>query len=574
MCVDFRRLNEITKDIEYPLPSIDVLLDCLGGSKIWTSLDLSTGYHQVRMEPESIPMTSFKTQLGQYSFQVMPFGLKTAPATFQRLMNKVLEPHKNDFVLAYLDDILVHSKSLSDHLRDLDEVLRRLAENDLRLNPKKCFWGKNELEYLGHVLNAEGIKPSESKCKAVKEWPTPTCVRDVQSFTGFTNYYRRYIKDYSKIAIPLYELTRKGVQFKWTAECTIAFQKLKQALCTAPVLLLPKTGTDAEFVVSTDASKYAIGAVLLQKDDASNLRPCAFFAKTLSKAQTSYSTYEQELLAVCCALHEWSRWIDGSKKITVVTDHATLRHLPKRQNPKDSIPKRYTTWFDTFNYFGDSLEIVYRKGTQNEADALSRRPDLKYYLNQYDENTFEQDLESTLEFLGGMYHLQDNASILTQVREGYKTEHQNYHQHPINTCVPAQASYRLPHHSVTPRRFIGMNRRNAVDLNFSNLKFFGCYIAGSAVPAAVPYRTGTRYLLPTSPGARAAPFAWHEGGYEYCTAYSYSYKPRAHTRSKSQLLRAGLLQVLAQRGPTAVPVRKQILVRARETRTHASEIWI
>ena len=211
MCVDYRRLNEITKDIEYPLPSIDVLLDQLGNSKIWTSLDLSTGYHQVRMERESIPKTSFKTQLGQFQFEVMPFGLKCAPATFQRLMNKILEPHKNNFVLVYLDDILICSRTLSEHLEHLDFVLAKLAENQLRLNPDKCFWGKSELEYLGHVVNAQGIKPSQSKIKAVLDWRIPTCVREVQSFTGFVNYYRRYIKNFSKTAVPLYNLCKKKV---------------------------------------------------------------------------------------------------------------------------------------------------------------------------------------------------------------------------------------------------------------------------------------------------------------------------------------------------------------------------
>ena len=415
MCVDYRRLNQITKNIEYPLPSIDVLLDCVSGAKVWTALDLATGYHQLRMEKSSEKYTSFKTQYGLWEFSVLPFGLKTAPASFQRLMNHILKPHRNPFLIVYLDDILIFSNNPEDHINHLEYVFDIMEKNYLHLRIDKCLFARKELEYLGHIVGQNGIHPSDRKITAVKEWPVPKSVKEIQSFCGFTNYYRRYIKDYSKIAVPLYELTRKNVKFEWTARCNSAFHTLKRALCTAPVLMSPHTGSNAEFTVITDASKYAIGAVLLQKDLNDQLRPIAYYAKALSAAQTQYPTYDQELLAICCALSEWRTYLEGCKHINVITDHATLRHIPTQ----NKMERRHVKWCTTFSDYMGYLDIYYRKGEQNQADALSRRPDLNYLINQYEQVTFEKDLEDFHEFLNGITHLQGDSTLLEEIQTSY-----------------------------------------------------------------------------------------------------------------------------------------------------------
>ena len=343
LCVDYRGLNRHTHRVEFPLTYIDTLLDQLTGSSVYTALDLAQGYHQVRVKEDDIYKTAFKTQYGLFDFLVMPFGLSSAPSTFQRLMNHVLKPEQNTFILVYLDDVLIFSKSHEEHLKHLDIVLALLAENQLTLKLSKCHIGKQQLDYLGHVISAKGMKPSPKKISAVTEWPIPQNVTQLQQFLGFCNFYRRYIPHYSNIAYPLYKLTRKTVEWKWTQKEHAAFMKMKQAMTTTPILQRPRCGSEAEFVISTDASKYGLGGVLLQKDSEGNLRPCAYFAKSSSTPQQNYSTYDQELLGVVAAMSEWRVYLEGAKSIIVITDHATLRHLPTTNDASKlaKTPRRY-----------------------------------------------------------------------------------------------------------------------------------------------------------------------------------------------------------------------------------------
>jgi hypothetical protein len=241
MCVDYRQLNKYTKKVNFPIPHADMLLDMLSGAAVYTALDLALGYHQLRIKPEDTHKTSMNTQFGQWEFLVLPFGLSSAPSSFQRLMNHILKPHVNTFVLVYLDDVLIFSKSTHEHLTHLDTVLQLLEDNDIRLRLQKCWFARKELEYLGHMVSGSGIRPSDSKIKAVTEWPVPHNVQQIQSFLGFCNFYRRYVKDYSKIANPLYAVTHKNAKFQWTDTQSTAFQQLKRALCTAPVLMCPTT---------------------------------------------------------------------------------------------------------------------------------------------------------------------------------------------------------------------------------------------------------------------------------------------------------------------------------------------
>ena len=348
-------------------------------------------------------------------------------------MTHILKPHENNFLLVYLDDVVIFSNSLEEHLQHIDHVLTLLEKHDIRLRLAKCWFGKSQLEYLGHTVSELGLQPSPNKIKAVSEWPRPKSVQQVQQFLGFCNFYRRYVRRYSHIAAPLYKLTEKKSQakpFQWKQEHQSAFHMLKAALCSAPVLRNPKCGKDAEFIIATDASKYAIGAVLLQKDDEGDIHPCAFYTKVLQSNQTHYPTYQQELLGIVCAVQTWRCYIEGSKKITCITDHATLRHLTDTKNLTALTQRRFNLWADILQPYiatnpdtnEQCLEIVYRKGSDNDADALSRRPDLHYAAAKCDEFVNETDLEVANEFFSGMCHLQLDSQLLHKIKSGYLTD--------------------------------------------------------------------------------------------------------------------------------------------------------
>ena len=425
----YRALNKYTKRVEFPLPNIDTILDTLGGSKIFTALDLAQGCHQIRVEEKDVHKTAFKTQFGLFEFTVLPFGLTAAPSTFQRLMNHGIKPHEKDCVICYLDDILIHSKSVDEHLRHLDEILHILSENNPKLRLEKCDFAMNALDYgLGHTISGQGIQPSESKIRAVRDWPIPKNVKDVQSFLGFCNFYQRYMKNYSKTACPLYNLTRKGIEFQWDKPCHDAFVQLENTLTTAPVLATPRTGPTEEFILSTDASTFGIGAVLLQKQNDGSIRPESYYAKSLNGAQRRYPIYVLESLAMASAVQEYRHYLEGCKKVTVLTDHATLRYLPTQGN----LGRRHTTFVTALSPYFGYMDILYRKGSQNDSDPLSRRPDLmelnehplysrpdtKKAMELYDASQFEEELESLQHHLNGLYELQFDKDILQKIKTG------------------------------------------------------------------------------------------------------------------------------------------------------------
>ena len=276
-CIDYRALNKNTIKNRYPLQKIDELLDQLVGAKIFTKIDLRSGYHQIRVVPEDIHKTAFRTRYGHYEFTVVPFGLCNAPATFMRLMNSILYPYLDKFVIVFLDDILIYSKNLKEHEEHLKLVLKQLRKHQLYAKVSKCEFFKRQLEYLGHEVSSEGIKVSPAKIEAIKSWPIPRTVRQVRSFVGLANFYRKFIKGFSEIAKPLTELTKKDVPFNWKDEQNEAMKRLKRALCTTPVLLLPDL--TKPFVVHADASNFALGGVL-QQDDGKGLHPLLMKAKS------------------------------------------------------------------------------------------------------------------------------------------------------------------------------------------------------------------------------------------------------------------------------------------------------
>ena len=263
LCVNYRALNKMTIKNRYPLPRIEDLLDRLVGAKYFSKLDLYSGYHQIRIKKEDIHKTTFLTRYGHYEFLVLLFGLTNAPATFMTLMNDIFHEYLDEFVVVYLDDILIYSKTKEDHLKHLRKVLSKLREHRLYAKLKKCELFKNKVEYLGHYISGEGIAVDERKVEVIKKWPNPTNLTELRSFLGLASYYRKFVKNFSAIASSLTTLLRKDIPYEWKPDQQEAFDKLKEKLTSAPVLLI--SDQTKPFTVTTDASDTAIGAVLSQR---------------------------------------------------------------------------------------------------------------------------------------------------------------------------------------------------------------------------------------------------------------------------------------------------------------------
>ncbi|XP_041999963.1 uncharacterized protein LOC121749458 [Salvia splendens] len=295
-------LNKRTVPDKYPIPVIQELLDELHGAKWFSKIVLKAGYHQIQVANDDVSKTAFRTHSGHYEFLVMPFGLTNAPATFQSLMNDIFRLALRKFVLVFFDDILVYSATWADHMRHLRQVFEALNAHALVVNAKKCLLGRASVEYLGHIMSFEGVKMDPAKVSAVLRWPTPTSLKSIRGFLGLTGYYRRFIKDYSKIAAPLTELLKKQptpppkVAWNWTPAAAAVFEALKSALTSAPLLKMPDF--TKEFVIECDASGRGIGAVLMQ-----DRQPVAYFSKTLSSRWLAKSAYEKELMALVLAIH-------------------------------------------------------------------------------------------------------------------------------------------------------------------------------------------------------------------------------------------------------------------------------
>ena len=369
MCVDYRALNALTVKNRYPLPRIDELLDQLHGATIFTALDLWSGYHQVRIKPEDIHKTAFRTRYGHYEFTVLPFGLTNAPATFMGMMNDLMRPYLDKFVIVYIDDILVYSKTPEEHLQHLRMVMEVLASNSLHIQPKKCNFGRSSTLFLGFEVSGKGIRPDPEKVKAVQEWPELTNISEVRSFLGFVGYCRRFIKNFAAIAAPLTELTKSTVPFLWDSAARASFQALKVALTTAPTLALPYVGTDATFTLYADASGKAIAAVLLQ-DQGKGLQPIAYESRRLNEHEANYPIRELELLAIVHAVRTYRCYLEGCQRFTVLTDHDTLRHFMTQP----SLSGRQARWQELLSPYANIMEIKHIKGAENMADALTRLP--------------------------------------------------------------------------------------------------------------------------------------------------------------------------------------------------------
>lgn len=369
MCIDYRALNLVTVKNCYPLPRIDELFDRLHGAKVFSKIDLRSGYHQIRIHPDDIEKTAFRTRYGHFEFLVLPFGLTNAPATFMHLMNDIFRPFLDRFVLVFLDDILIYSKNEEEHQIHVNQVLELLRKNKLYAKESKCELFQTRVEFLGHIVDSEGIHMMEDKVKAILDWPILQSVEDVRSFLGTVGYYRKFVRMFSQIAAPLSALLHKETPFVWQMEQQQAFDALKRAVTEKPVLILPDPTLPYSLVINTDASGYAVGATLSQ-DQGNGLQPIAFLSKKMSEAEKKYPVHEQELLAVILALREWRHHLYGTK-FRIQTDHQSLTYL----KTQPQLSGRQTRWLDTIADF-DFDKIEYIEGKSNVvADGLSRRPD-------------------------------------------------------------------------------------------------------------------------------------------------------------------------------------------------------
>lgn len=364
-CIDYRQLNDQTRKDSYPLPRIDECLDALADGGFYSTLDMRSGYHQVAMEPEDADKTAFVTRRGIFRWRVMPFGLCNAPGTFQRLMDIVLSGLNFEICLVYLDDVIIFGKTAEEHLGRLKQVFQRLREANLKLKPSKCRLLRRTVSFLGHVVTPDGITMDPAKIQDVVEWPVPHCLRDVRSFVGLCSYYRRFVLHFSVVAAPLFALTQKGRTFTWTVECQGAFDRLKEALTTAPILALPRD--EGTYVLDCDACDVGIGAVLSQRVGEEE-HVIAYGSRMLSGSEKNYCVTRKELLSLVYFTKVFRQYLLG-KPFELRTDHAALQWLQRTPEPIGQQGR----WLERLAEF--EFKIIHRPGRHHgNADALSRRP--------------------------------------------------------------------------------------------------------------------------------------------------------------------------------------------------------
>eukprot|EP00794_Sanderia_malayensis_P018581 gene18581-biopygen15656 len=364
-CVDYRRLNAVTKKDAYPLPRIDETLDALGNAKVFTTIDLQSGFWQIPMKQEDREKTAFATHNGHYSFNVMPFGLANAPATFQRLMDLVLSGLHWTHCLVYLDDVIVFAPTVEEHLKRLDVVLDRIEKAGLTLKPAKCQWLRRSVKFLGHIVSEEGVTVDPAKVSSVKNFPIPQNKTDVRSFLGLTGYYRRFIADYASRSKPLVDLTKKKRLFQWTKDADDVFQELKDCLISAPVLQCPDFSL--QFKLYTDACDYGLGAVLAQETDDGEA-VIAYASRILKPSEAKYAVLQKEALGIVWALKYFYPYLYG-RHFTIVTDHRPLKWLKTMDAPNNL----FARWISEIQ--GYDFDVIHRPGKlHGNADALSRCP--------------------------------------------------------------------------------------------------------------------------------------------------------------------------------------------------------
>lgn len=360
--IDYRLANKQIKDEKMPLPCITEILDSLSGAIYFSHLDLSQGYYQLELDRDSRPYTAFTTNEGQFQMKRLPMGLKISPSAFSRLMTVAFSGLNYESCFIYLDDLIIFGNSLQKHNVNLTKVLQRLRNVNLKLNPQKCDFLKKQILYLGHIISSEGISPDPAKSEIISQYPVPQNADETKRFVAFANYYRKFIRNFANIAQPLNELSRKGIIFNWNEKCQTSFESLKNALMNPPILQYPDFSCNKGFILKTDASGYAIGAVLCNSND----RPVAYASRVLNKAEKNYCTVEKELLAIVWSVKHFRPYLYG-KKFQIFTDHRPLVYLFGMTNPSSRLTK-FRLILEEYDF-----SIHYIKGSHNvTADALSR----------------------------------------------------------------------------------------------------------------------------------------------------------------------------------------------------------
>ena len=395
-CCDYRALNRLTRKDRYPLPLIQETLSRISKASWFTKLDVMAAFHKIRIAEGDEWMTAFRTRFGLFEWLVTPFGLANAPSTFQRYINWILREYLDEFVSAYVDDILIFTEgSRRLHRQQVQKVLDRLSEAGLHLDIDKCEFETKTTKYLGFIIAEGQIRMDPQKVKAISDWQSPETVKGVQAFLGFANFYRRFIKDFSNIAAPLTRLSKKDVEFRWDRSAEEAFSKLKRLFTSAPVLA--QFNFERETVLETDASGYCTGGILSQYDDEGLLRPCAYFSKRNQPAECNYQIHDKELLAIIKCLREWDAELRSVKKFSIITDHKNLEYFTTTRK----LTERQVRWSEELSRY--NFEIIYRPGKKGiQPDALTRR---------------EQDLPTSIEDDRLKYRmgqlLQQNGDVLT-----------------------------------------------------------------------------------------------------------------------------------------------------------------
>jgi len=395
MCIDYRALHKITIKNRYPLPRIDEILDQLKEAIYFMKLDLHSGYHQVKVAEQDAWKTAFKTKQGLYEWLVMPFGLTNAPATFMRLMNDVLRPFLDDFIIVYLDDILIFSKTWEEHLKHVKQTLDVLKREKMYVI-SKCEFGKTSLNYLGHIVGGGELKIDPSKVAIIVNWPKPKFATEVRSFLGSAQLWRKFISNFSSIAAPLHALTGLNKMFQWGGKHQKAFDTLKEKISTAPIPALPDL--QRPFEIQTDANDYAMGAVLTQHG-----KPICYHSETFNPAVVNYPTYDKELYALIQSVKKWKHYLMG-KEIVIHTNHQPLQYLHFQTKLQQSRHYRWMSFLQQFH-----IVIRYKKGIHNKVVDMLSRPIInastilkhnfvlhESYIEQYAQDIDFKDVYATL----------------------------------------------------------------------------------------------------------------------------------------------------------------------------------
>lgn len=361
LVIDYRKLNDKTISDRYPIPDITEILDKLGRATYFSTIDLVSGFHQIQLDKEDIEKTAFSVTSGKYEFTRMPFGLKNAPATFQRVMDAVLRDLVGVCCLVYMDDIIIFSSSFEEHIKDIRKVFKKLKEACLKIQLDKCYFFRHEVQFLGHTVTKDGVKPNSDKIDVIKNWPVPKNEKELKQFLGTIGYYRRFIKDFAKMVKPLTQLLRKDSCFEFTQDKIQCFERCKSLLTMDPILAYPDFTRD--FILTTDASNFAVGAVLSQGQIGKD-RPIAYASRTLNKSEENLCTTEKELLAIIWAVKHFRPYLYG-RRFKLITDHKPLIYSMTSANQKIIRWKLDLSEFD--------FETIYKPGKENVvADALSR----------------------------------------------------------------------------------------------------------------------------------------------------------------------------------------------------------